>query len=299
MMVFLLMLGGCGGRLHGKEIALTFEKLPFMEPLGFWTPREISNLVLRALEAHDVKAMGFVMEEKIDVRPQSFVVLQDWVARGHTLGNATYGYVDFNELSAQDFLDHVRDGQKHTRRAAPRARVEARYFRFPLLHEGDTASKKREVARTLRRAGYVVVPATIIVEDYQFNHFMDEAASLENGLEKLKAHYLEHLEGSLEYSETQAELVLGGPLKHVLRLHLGAATAQFLPDVLRLLEGRGYTFVTVQDAMADPAYDTDEEYVGPLGLTFIDRIAAVRGLPFDPDVGRISRAEIAARLHDR
>jgi peptidoglycan-N-acetylglucosamine deacetylase len=298
VLVGLLILGGCGARLQAKEIALTFEKLPFMEPLGYWTPREISNLVLRALEARDVRAMGFVMEEKIDDRPESYVVLQDWVARGHSLGNGTYSYVDLNQLSARDFLDHVRDGRKHTRRATHGTGVEERYFRFPLLHEGNTAGKKRDVAGTLRRAGYVVVPATVLVEDYQFNHFLEEADSSEDGVERLRALYLEHLGASLDYAETQAEVVLNGPVKHILRLHLGTATGRFLPDLLRFLEERGYSFVSVKEALADPAYQTEEDYVGPLGLGFIDRVAATRGLPFDPDMGRISRDEIAARLRE-
>ena len=90
-----------------KKIALTFDKLPFMKPMGFWRPREISTMLLKALDEHSIKVAGFVVEEKVAEEPYSPILLNDWVTRGHLLGNQTWGDADFNVLSFDHFLEHL------------------------------------------------------------------------------------------------------------------------------------------------------------------------------------------------
>lgn len=281
--------------VEAKEIALTFERLPGMKPYGFWIPREMSNMILNSLERSGILAAGFVQEEKIDDDPPSFVVLQDWVERGHTLGNNTYSYVDFNELSSDDFITHVSDGQKYIRRVTRSTRDNYRYLRFPQLHQGNTNGKKKDAAKRLYRADYVIVPATVIPSDFNFNRVYVETKQGSEAMDRLRKVYIEHLAGSLDYAEAQSEKVLGRQPAQILRLHLGVATANFIDDVISTLKERGYEFLSLDEALADPAYQIEEEYVGPLGLSFIDRIAATRGLPYDPDHARLSVREIRSK----
>lgn len=278
-----------------RLVALTFDKLPYVEPLGFWTPREVGRAILRTLEEYSAPATGFVVEEKIVDRPETFVVLQDWHAAGHQLGNNTWGYVDLNEVDEDEFWWQVKDGLRTLRRFVQLG-TEPILFRYPMLHEGNTPGKKHRVAYMLRRAGYVTVPATVFFEDYEFNFVLRDVENDPRKVDRLREIYLEAFEQALAYAESQAERVFGKPVAQILRLYPGIATAQFLDGVLARLRRRGYQFVTVQEALEDPAYHEEENYVGLLGLSFIDRVAATRGLPFDPDQGRISRRDIARRL---
>lgn len=295
LLVFLLT---GSGHVSAKDIALTFEKLPAMKPYGFWTPREISNMVLRALEKRNIKAAGFIVEEKIDDDPSGYVVLEDWFKAGHTLGNNTYSYVDFNEVSVKDFLAHVADGQKYLRRVTRIERPLDRYIRFPLLHEGNTESKKKDAAKRLSRGGYLIAPATVIPTDYEFNHVYQEVTKADDAelMEQFKGIYLQHISECLDYAESQSKLVFDRQIKHIIRLHLGIATAILIDDTLQLLEGRGFDFISMEEALKDPAYETEELYVGPLGLSFIDRVAATQGLPFKEDGCRTSRREVRSKL---
>lgn len=297
LLVFLLFSGiSVAGDLEAKEICLTFERLPGMKPYGFWIPREMSNMILRSLDRNGILAAGFVQEEKIDDDTASFIVLQDWVEKGHTLGNNTYSYVDLNELTADDFIDHVADGQKYIRRVTRATRGNYRYLRFPQLHEGDAKGKKKDVAKRLYRADYVIVPATVIPSDYNFNRVYVETKQGSEEMERLKQVYLKHIASCLDYAEGQSEKVLGRQVKHLLRLHLGIATSSFIDDLIALLKERGYSFVSLDEALSDPSYQTEEDYVGPLGLSFIDRVAATRGLPYDADHARMSISQIRSEL---
>jgi len=285
--VILLLLSATALTAQDKKICLTFDTLPAMKPLGFWTPREISNMILRTLAKHQIKAAGFVVEEKLDEDPPVFIVLEDWVTRGHILGNQTYSNVDLNELSADDFLRHVKDGQKYLWAVSKRHKFNFRYLRYPQLHEGETSGKRKDVRRALEEGGYAVAPVTVKTSDYRFNRAYIEAKGDQQVIDRLRQGYLEHVEQQLNYAESQSQKVFGKNITQIMWLHSGIATATFLEELIDLLQKRGYQFISFPDALADPAFATPETYVGPLGLSFIDRVAATKGLPYDADHGRI------------
>jgi peptidoglycan/xylan/chitin deacetylase (PgdA/CDA1 family) len=275
----------------GKKILLSFDTLPAMKPMGFWRPREISNMILRALEKNGIKAVGFVVAEKIEDDPTSYVVLEDWGSKGHILGNQTFGNVDLNELSAEDFLQHAEDGQRPIWATAKRYNFNFRYFRFPQLHEGNTPGKKKDVRRALENAGYQIVPVTVKTSDYRFNRPFINNQKSQQKLDKLKAAYLGHIGAMLDYAEKQSAAVFDRNITQILWLHAGIATASWLEDLITTLRGRGYEFVSLPDALKDPAFKTPETYAGPLGLSFLDRVAATRKLPYDENYGEIKDPE--------
>lgn len=292
-----------GLRAQERKIALTFDDLPTIGPLGFWTPREVSLMILRTLERHAIKAAGFVVEEKIDEDLTRYIILEDWVSRGHVLGNHTYGHVDLHQLSAEDFLQHVSDGQKYLRKVSRRMRLKFRYLRFPYLHEGDTAGKKKDVAGSLYRGGYQVAPVTVLTSDLSFNRLYLEYERKPEALARLKEVYLGHVAAALDYAESQSMKAFERHISHLLRLHCGIATAGFLDDLVEMLKERGYQFVSFPEALSDPVFQDSEgraleSYVGPHGLSFIDRVAATRGLPFDPEHHVVSAQDVEKRLEE-
>ena len=280
---------------ENKKISLTFDDLPALGPLGFWRPREISNTILRTLDRHEIKAAGFVVGEKIDDDLSTFIVLEDWVSRGHILGNQTYSDVDLNELSTKDFLEHVADGQNYLRRLSRAYPFNYRYLRYPFLHQGNKRTKKG-VAKALYNANYEIAHVTVKTSDDQFNRIYIGNEREPEKIAQLKLLYLEHITQALDYAESQSEKVFGRNINHILWLHGGAVTANFLEDLINQLLARGYHFIPFPEALSDPAFETEENYVGPLGLSFIDRVAASRGLPFDPEHDVISSREIEKRL---
>ena len=298
---FLVVILASGDSLFSqdKKIALTFDDLPSLGPLGYWRPREISNVILRTLEQHGITAAGFVVEEKVDEDPSTFIVLEDWASRGHLLGNQTYADADFNELKVSDFLHHIADGQKYLLRLSRAHRFNHRYIRFPYLHQGNTESKRKDIDKRLYRGGYEIAHVTVKTSDYSFNALYIENEEDPETLERLKSIFLEHAGQGLDYAEGQSRKVFGRNINHILWLHCGAATAHFLGDLIQLLQERDYQFVSFLDALADPAFKSEDTYAGPDSLSFIDRVAATKGLFFDPKNGELSGTQIEARLDGR
>ncbi|MFQ5737857.1 MAG: polysaccharide deacetylase family protein [Acidobacteriota bacterium] len=276
-------------------MALTFDDVPFMKPLGFWRPREVSNMILRTLKKEGIHAAGFVVQEKVEDDLSTYIVLDDWVSQGQILGNQTWGDADLNVLSHEYFLEHATDGQKYLKRLARAHPFNFRYLRFPQLHEGNTKEKKKKVRQALERGDYKIAPVTVKTWDYLFNRPYIENETRPERVQTLKKMYLELIGQSLDYSESQSKKVFGKNISHILQLHTGIATATFLPDLIQMLRNRGYQFISFPEALSDPAFKTEEQYVGPLGLTFIDRVAATRGMDFDENCG-LELKELEKRL---
>jgi peptidoglycan/xylan/chitin deacetylase (PgdA/CDA1 family) len=253
-------------------------------------------MILRALNREKVPAAGFVVQIKIEDKPSTYVILDDWVTRGHLLGNQTWGDVDFNLLTYDQFMEHVVDGQKFLKRISKSHPFNYRYFRFPLLHQGTEPKKAQKFLATLARAEYQVAHVTVKTADWVFNQPIVDYGSDPEKAATLKRLYLEHIAEMLDYSEKQSEKVFQRNITHILQLRCGIATATFLPDLIQLLRDRGYAFVSLPEALKDSAYASEDTYVGPLGLTFTDRIAATQGLEFHENSGVPSERDMRARV---
>ncbi len=51
-----------------------------------------------------------------------------------------------------------------------------------------------------------------------------------------------------------------------------------MPDLLAMFRRRGYRFVSLSEALADPAYRQREEYVGRGGFSWIHRWSKSKGM---------------------
>ena len=270
-----------------KRLAFTFEYLPFMKPMGYWRPREISNQILRTLEKNQIKAAGFVIQQKVEDDPSTYVILDDWASRKHTLGNQTWGNADLNSIEAKHFIEHIADGHKYLRNITRSHPQNYRFLRYPNLHQGEKSKKKKRVKRAIERARYQVAHVSVKTATNFFNRPF--ARSLQenhsDSIEVLKNRYLKHVLDSLDYSESQSRIVFGNNIPHILQLHTGIAISTMLDPLIAALKNRGYIFISLQEALNNPAYQTEENYVGPMGLIFIDRVAATRGIPFKAESG--------------
>lgn len=56
-----------------------------------------------------------------------------------------------------------------------------------------------------------------------------------------------------------------------------------MPELLAMFRGRGYTFVTLDEALTDDVYRLPEEYVGRGGFSWIHRWTRTKGLPTKPE----------------
>jgi peptidoglycan/xylan/chitin deacetylase (PgdA/CDA1 family) len=280
-----------GGR---QKVALTFDDLPVHAALPSGLGRsDIARSILSALAAHRAPpTYGFVNAKGLEEAPDSAEVLRLWRAAGNPLGNHTLSHMDLHANSTVAFEQEVVANEATLRTYM--GDEGWRWLRFPYLHEGETIEKRREVSRFLKDRGYRVAQVTLNFDDWAFNDPYARCLAKNDAaaVEWMKDSYLRRAAESLSAGVKRARLVFGREIAHVMLLHLGALQTAMLPRLLDLLEEQGFELVTLQEAQSDPAYAVEVDRPFPSGTTWLDQVAATKGLetarPSDDTLTRLS-----------
>lgn len=277
--------------VHGqtRTMAVTVDDLPYVKfREGPYVARAQSATakILSTLKKHKVVAVGFVNEHVLDVagqREARIDLLRQWVKSGMILGNHTYSHPDFNRLTVEQFEEEITKGDVVTRQLMKSRQPYQLYFRHPMTHTGDTREKKEAIEQFLLARGYKVTPHTIENSDFIFN--VPYAQALEKGDEalakRLRDEYLNFTIAATEFAEKISPQVFGREIPQLLIIHANDITADSLDEMLQRFAERGYKFVTLDQVMADPAYQTKDTTVTKFGPTWLWRWSRSKGMDLD------------------
>ena len=245
-----------------RTMAVTIDDLPFVNPGGanfLSKARQATAAILRSLRAHQAPAIGFVIESRLHARgemDQRVALLQQWVDAGMTLGNHTYSHRNFNDLTIDEFQDQIIKGEVITRRLMEPHKPYQLYFRHPMTHTGDTREKKEAIEEFVAARGYPITPHTIENSDFIFN--VPYAQAVRNGdaalAERMREAYLEYNLAVTKFAERISKEIFGREAAQTLVIHANDINADCLDTMLTDWEERGYRFITLDEAMTDPAY---------------------------------------------
>lgn len=257
--VMLVMSAGMDAQT--RTVALTFDDLPGADSRDAGTLASTNLAILQALERHHAVATGFVIGERVAALSNGRQLLQDWIERGHDLGNHTYSHHDLNDQTVQAFADEVARGEAVFRPLLPQPRTRPLYLRFPFNHTGDTSEKHDAVAAMLAERGYEIAVCTIDNSDYVFANAYARAIAAGGGESAiLRTEYLAHTAKIIDYYAGLHQTVFGRETSHVMLLHVNRLNADVLDSVLGLFERRQFRFVSLRDAQSDPAYRTADTF---------------------------------------
>lgn len=236
-----------------KLIALSFDDAP-RGAGAFFDPADRAGRLLTTFSRLQVPQVAFYVNPgRIGSGPRYTSQLDAYVAAGNVIANHTCSHPHLSDVTADAFLDDV-DKAEAWLRGRPGYRP---WLRFPFLDEGGSDKAKRDavragmIARGLRN-GYVTVDGsdwnieaqTVLAK--QQGRAMDIAA--------LRQLYVETHVQSAAFSAQLMHRTLGRPVPQVMLLHETDIAALFLGDLVEALRADGWTIVSNDRAMADPAY---------------------------------------------
>jgi peptidoglycan/xylan/chitin deacetylase (PgdA/CDA1 family) len=242
------------------EVAVTVDDLPLLGPAMPGVSRtELAVRLLDAFRRHRLPPVyGFVNGKKLGDDPAYEDILRRWLAAGNPLGNHTFSHPDLNDTALADYLSDVEKGEAVLRKLEGDGGP-WKLFRYPFLHEGDTEDKRRAVRAFLREHGYATAEVSIDADDWAFGPPLVRClergeAALAAGLRRdfVTAHVEE-----LQRAREIGRLLVGREIKHVLLLHVGAADADAIEDLLTAYEREGVRWIDLPAALADPFYAMD------------------------------------------
>jgi peptidoglycan/xylan/chitin deacetylase (PgdA/CDA1 family) len=270
-----------------RRVAVTFDDLPAVAlPSGMHCDRAALDAFTDRLLAQvgGIPTTGFVVEDRVcDDDGLVADLLTAWLDAGHTLGNHTASHPDLNRTAVADYTADIVRGEAVTQPLLEARGQRLRYFRYPFLHAGDTAEKKAAVEAFLAERGYTNAPVTIDNNEWVFARAYVIAAERGDAelMARIGAAYVDFMEAVTAHFEGWSADVLGYELPQILLVHANLLNADTFGEVAAMLARRGYRFVTLDEALDDPAYARPDPYVGPTGLSWLHRWAIGEGMAWE------------------
>ncbi len=263
--------------LPPREIAVTIDDLPLNGPdLPLPALQAMTEKLLAGLGREGIPATAFVNESKlyrtgeVDAR---IALLRAWRDAGVELGNHTFSHPSLHTTPLAAFEEDVVRGETVTRLLLKEKGGNLRWFRHPFLQTGPTAEAKRSFEEFLASRGYRVAPVTVDTNDWMYNAvYVDALAHGDAGAAaRVRKAYLASYGTVLDFFEDLTLRVFDRPIRHVLLVHANLLNADVVRDWAAVLRARGYAFVTLERALADPAYLTADPYVSRNGISWLHR----------------------------
>jgi hypothetical protein len=264
------------------DLAVTVDDLPVHGALPAGrTWSGIARSYIATLEAHGVKqAWGFVNARHLGAQPASAAALDDWRRAGYPLGNHGNSHLGLSQApSLQAWQDDVTAGEPAI--AARMAGQDWHMLRYPFLDAGGDPARHDAAAAWLQARGYRIADVSIGFDDWAYTDTY--ARCLDKGeraaIATMKAGYLKRVDQIIARTRATSQRVYGRMIPQVLLTHLGAWSADTLPDVMARLDGAGARYVTLEAAQADAAYRAPSPRAGNGAL--IERRAQDAGVELD------------------
>jgi peptidoglycan-N-acetylglucosamine deacetylase len=278
------LLAGTAAAQQRGEIAITVDDLPTHGPMPpGMTRSQIAKKMIAALKAANLPPVyGFVNGDKLDRSWDKANVLKLWTEAGFLLGSHTYSHMDITPNTVQAFEEDIAMNEG-TLEGFMGGR-DWHWFRYPYLNEGDTLEKRHAIRNYLSAHGYRVAQVTIDFQDWAWNEPYARCMNKHDAqaVDWLKSSYLDMATEYVSLSQKMAVMLFGRDIRHILLLHIGAFDSVMLPSLLDSLHKRGFVFISLQEAEADPDDQTDPNAALSTGGTLLEQMVESKHLDYPP-----------------
>jgi len=267
------------------KIAVTIDDFPESGdiPPGMTRQGIVQKIIDTLRENGVVNPYGFANGLSKAYDPDEMPIFKMWLATGHPLGNHTYSHVNLNRVGVTAFLEDIAKEDQFLaglHEDSPNGMQRRRVFRYPYMDEGDTVEKRNAVRAYLSKNGYRIAEVTTDYSDWVWNAAYIRCLSKhdKNSISWLKDHVVDSADRHVHGVDAASGYLLNRPIPQILLVHVIAFNSITLDAVLKHLRGEGVQFVSLDEVLADPAYNINPNYAYDGGRTFLDQIAESRGL---------------------
>jgi hypothetical protein len=220
------------------------------------------------------RAFLFAIGQAVD-NQHGATILNAWTAAGHRIGNHTYNHVP---LLGKATPEEFEAGILRTEQVLRPYSGFRKWFRFPVLKEGQTRDIRDRLRGFLASHGYRNGAVTIDASDWYYNQRLLDRLNADSKFDvrRYKQPYLDHIWDRAEYYDGLSREVLGHSVSHTLLIHYNLLNALFLRELLVMFRTKGWAVIDAEEAFADPVFNRQPDTV-PAGESWIWALAKETG----------------------
>ena len=271
-----------------RRVAITIDDGPVVNELtDLGNFQRITNGLVGSFQVEKVPVTIFINERQLNVpgqRDARAAVVEQWLNAGFEVGNHTYSHQSASKVRVNQFQDDVVKGEVITRAILEQRGKQLTWLRYPYLHSGATAESHQAIVDFLEQRGYRVAPVTVDYADYTFaGAYVRELrrGNIEMA-ERIKQAYLDQVDVGFNYAERSSVELFGREIAQILLIHCNELNSVSLRESIARMRARGYTFITLDEAMQDSVYQRPDTFAGP-GGSWLSRSATVMGKTLTPE----------------
>src|SRR4030095_14539244 len=256
------------------QIALTMDDFAWQNTVRL-TAGERNRAILSTLQTHKIKAALFVTARNID-NEEGKQLLSAWDTAGHLIGNHTYSHRDFAN-PATTLAEYEEDILRADSllKTFPRFK---RYFRFPMLREGESAAKRDGLRSFLSARGYQMGYVTIDHSDWLIDQRLTERlrSNPRAEIKPYRDYYLEHMWDRAQYYDALSKKVFGRSVGHTILTHFNLLNGLLLNDLIEMFKSKGWEWIDAEKAFSDPVFSLRPNII-PAGQSIVWAVAKENG----------------------
>jgi peptidoglycan/xylan/chitin deacetylase (PgdA/CDA1 family) len=271
-----------------RRVAITIDDGPVVgEMTDLGNVQRITNGLVGSFQVEKVPVTIFVNERQLNVpgqRDARAAVVEQWLNAGFEVGNHTYSHRSANNVPVDQFQDDIVKGEVITRALLEQRGRQLVWLRYPYLHSGTTAEIHQAIVEFLDQRKYRVAPVTVDYADYTFAGAYGRElrrGSIEVA-EKIKRAYFDQVDIGFDYAERSSLELFGREIPQILLIHCNELNSVTLRESIARMRKRGYSFISLDEAMQDSAYQRPDTFAGS-GGSWLSRSAMAMGKRLTPE----------------
>jgi peptidoglycan/xylan/chitin deacetylase (PgdA/CDA1 family) len=247
-----------------RAVAVTLDDLPLGDIGRYKNDAERRRAVEKLaglIKERRLPVTGFFIMSKHARHPS---LMTFWRDAGVKLGNHTWSHPNPNRVGIETYLADLERGHRAVAALAGKRKIP---FRHPYLYEGFLPEKRAAIQNKVRELGSVEAPVTIDTLDWLYARGYLDARHKGDArkAELYRRSWRWNIEESTLVAELLARELFGREPPQILLLHANALNADHLGQALDWLARRGYRFISLEEALEDPAYREPDRSTSPTG----------------------------------
>lgn len=270
----LAYMGALYAHAQERSVSITIDDVPNVH---LYAADGNSSGLLKKLDSLNLPVAIFINEGHLKQNAafeQNKKLLGSWISRSYiTIGNHSYSHPNYGETGFDAFKEEVLKGEGLSRQMAEKVGKKLDYFRFPFNGMGKDSAEQARMQAFLTEHHYVSTPFSVESEDWLYTQLYEKALKEEKNEEAqaIGNRYVAHSLRLFEYVEGVISTTMGKPVRQIYLCHDNRLNTDYLPVLVQKLKEREYRFISLADALSDPAYRLPVYYHGNFGFSWVYR----------------------------
>ena len=219
----------------------------------------------------------FINEARIfytDSIAKNLSLFSDWFKNENvTLGNHGFNHAMYSAIGIDSFKTEVLKGETVTKELGKKYNKQEKYFRFPYNDLGTDVLQHQQAEDFLTSKSYIITPFTVHSEDWFVTELYAyyKAHDMDADAKRIGDAFIKKTLEYFDYIESLTSGKLNRDVAQIYLMHGVLLNADYMDTLVAALQQKGYSFITLDEAMKDPIYKTKDYYMQQPGISWVYR----------------------------